>query len=197
MLAGLFLREGFPRSLLGGCAVAFSGAAVIAIGVSSHGSNQLIGALECIVAAFTYAAGVVAQKPALKTTSALSVTWCACTIGAISLLPWAPELVRQLGHSSSPTIGWTIYLGLGPTAVGFLFWAFALARTSAGRLGSTTYLVPPLVVLIGWITLSEVPPLLALPGGLLCLAGVAISRGAFSMGDKAQLTPVAEADVAD
>jgi drug/metabolite transporter (DMT)-like permease len=197
LLAGAFLREGFPKSLLGGCAVAFAGTALIAIGVSSHRSNQLIGVVECLIAALTYAGGVVAQKPALKTSSALAVTWAACTIGAISLLPWAPELVRQLGHSGAPTIGWTVYLGLGPTAVGFLFWAFALARTSAGRLGSTTYMVPPLVVLIGWITLSEVPPLLALPGGLLCLTGVAISRGAFRRGDKAQLTPVAEAGVAD
>ena len=46
----------------------------------------------------------------------------------------------------------------------------------AGRLGATTYVVPPLVVLISWITLGQVPPLLAIPGGLLCLAGVAIAR---------------------
>jgi drug/metabolite transporter (DMT)-like permease len=179
LLAGLILKEGFPRTLLVGCAVAFMGAAVIAIGVSNHGSDQLIGALECVAAAATYAAGAVAQKPALRTASALSVTWAACTIGAIALLPWAPELARELGHSRAPVLGWTVYLGIGPTAVGFLCWAYALARTDAGRLGSTTYLVPPLVVLIGWITLGEVPPLLALPGGLLCLVGVAISRGTF------------------
>jgi drug/metabolite transporter (DMT)-like permease len=71
---------------------------------------------------------------------------------------------------------WTVYLGLGPTAIGFGLWAFALARTDAGRLSVTTYLVPPLAAVIGWILLGEVPPALALPGGLLCLAGVAIAR---------------------
>jgi drug/metabolite transporter (DMT)-like permease len=43
-------------------------------------------------------------------------------------------------------------------------------------MGSTTYLVPPVALLLGWLILGEVPLLLALPGGILCLAGVAIAR---------------------
>ncbi|HWD70181.1 MAG TPA: hypothetical protein VG293_08280 [Solirubrobacteraceae bacterium] len=46
----------------------------------------------------------------------------------------------------------------------------------AGRLGATTYVVPPLVVLISWIWLDQVPPTLAILGGLLCLVGVSIAR---------------------
>ncbi len=176
LLAGAVLREGFPRRLFAGCAVAFAGAALIAAGVSGHGSAELWGAVLCVLAAVAYAAGVVAQKPALRHAGALPVTWLACTAGTLTTVPWAPELVSGLGHLSAPVIGWTVYLGLGPTAVGFLFWAYALARTDAGRLGVSTYLVPPLVVLIGWLTLGEVPPLLALPGGLLCLLGVGLSR---------------------
>ena len=45
-----------------------------------------------------------------------------------------------------------------------------------GGSGSTTYLVPPLALLFGWVFLGEVPPLLVLPGGALCLAGVAVAR---------------------
>lgn len=62
--------------------------------------------------------------------------------------------------------------------MGFSTWAYALARTSAGRMGATTYLVPPLAIALGWLLLSETPPPLALAGGLLCLGGVAITRGA-------------------
>ena len=43
-------------------------------------------------------------------------------------------------------------------------------------MGATTYLVPPLAVLMGWMVLGEVPPALALLGGALCLVGVAVSR---------------------
>jgi drug/metabolite transporter (DMT)-like permease len=91
-------------------------------------------------------------------------------------VPYAPTLARQLGSASDSAIAWTVYLGVAPTAIGFVTWAYALARTSAGRMGSTTYLVPPLAILLGWAMLDEVPPLLALPGGLLCIAGVALSR---------------------
>lgn len=176
LLAGALLHEGFPRNLLAGCAVAFVGVLLIALGVSSNGIQATWGAGLCLLAALAYAGGVVSQKQALDDASALSVTWLACTVGAIACLPFAPELVRQVGHAGTSTVGWTVYLGLGPTATGFLCWAYALARTDAGRLGATTYLVPPLVVLIGWITLGEVPPLLALPGGILCLLGVAVAR---------------------
>jgi drug/metabolite transporter (DMT)-like permease len=63
-----------------------------------------------------------------------------------------------------------------PTAIGFTTWAYALARTSAGRLGATTYLVPAVAIVLAWALLGEVPPVLALAGGALCLVGVAISR---------------------
>jgi hypothetical protein len=46
----------------------------------------------------------------------------------------------------------------------------------ASSLGITTYLVPPITVLLGWLFLGEVPPALAFVGGALCLAGVALTR---------------------
>ncbi len=73
-------------------------------------------------------------------------------------------------------MGWVVYLSVFPTAVAFTTWAYALSRTTAGRMGATTYLVPPLAVLMGWMVLGEVPPALALIGGALCLVGVAVTR---------------------
>ncbi|CAM5689132.1 hypothetical protein SGRIM128S_03797 [Streptomyces griseomycini] len=65
----------------------------------------------------------------------------------------------------------------GPsTALAFTTWAYALARTTASRMGATTYAVPALVVLMSWLALGEVPGPLTLVGGVLCLAGVAVSR---------------------
>jgi drug/metabolite transporter (DMT)-like permease len=176
VLAGLILREGFPPRLLSGCLVSFAGAVLIGAATSQRGLTEAWGAVLCLIAALAYAGGVVAQKPVLNGESALSVTWLACTIGAVSCLPYAASLAHQLPHARPSAIAWTIYLGAAPTALGFLTWAYALARTTAGRMGSTTYLVPPLAVLLGWASLGEIPPLLALPGGLLCLGGVAIAR---------------------
>jgi drug/metabolite transporter (DMT)-like permease len=176
IFAGVLLGEGFPRSLFAGCALAFAGAAVIGYATSERGFDAGLGAALCLVAAFAYAGGVVAQKPLLKRASALQVTWLACGVGAITCLPFAPALLHELEDADAPAVGWAVYLGVFPTALAFTTWAYALARTTAGRMGATTYLVPPLAVLMGWAILGEVPPQLALLGGALCLAGVAVSR---------------------
>lgn len=177
VLAGVLLKEGFPRTLLTGCAIAFAGAIVIGLATREHGASAGWGALLCVAAALAYAGGVVAQKPLLERTSGLQITFLACVIGVVACLPFAPGLLRELGHARGSAIAWTAYLGVFPTAIGFTTWAYALKRTSAGRMGATTYLVPPLAVLLGWLILGESPPPLAFLGGLLCLVGVAATRG--------------------
>jgi drug/metabolite transporter (DMT)-like permease len=177
ILSGVFLHEGFPRRLVVGCAIGFGGAVIIGFATSTHGFQAGLGAVLCVAAAVVYAGGVTAEKPLLARNSALTVTWLACTIGAVVCVPFAPQLVHDLGRADAGTIAWALYLGIFPTAVGFSFWAYALARTSGGRMGAMGYLVPPVAILLGWLVLGAVPPLLALAGGVLCLAGVAVTRG--------------------
>ncbi len=175
VLAGWLLGEGFPRWLVVGVAVAFAG--VVLIGLASRSADvDLLGVALCVVAAVTYAIGVVAQKPLLGRLPALQVTFTACAIGAVCCLPWAGALVGELGTAPASSVAGMVYLGVVPTALAFSTWAYALSRTDAGRLGVTTYLVPPLVILLGWLLLDEVPPALAVVGGVVCLAGVALSR---------------------
>jgi drug/metabolite transporter (DMT)-like permease len=173
ILAGVLLGEGFPRNLFTGCAIAFGGVIVIGIATSQHGIDSATGGLLCIAAAAAYALAVVIQKPLLERTSGLAITFVACAVATVALLPFAPQLA-EADHAGA--LAWTVYLGLFPTAIGFTTWAYALKRTSAGRMGAFTYLVPPLAVVLGWILLSESPPALALGGGLLCLVGVAVTR---------------------
>ena len=175
VLAGILLREGFPRSLFAGCAVAFGGVAVIAVASSTHTATTA-GVVLCLTAAVAYAAGVVTQKLVLRQLSPLQTVFLCAVIGAVVCLPFAPQLVRELGAGHGGAEGWMVYLGLGPTALGFVLWTFALSRTNAGKLAATTYLVPPVSVLLGWLWLGESPASLAYLGGALCLAGVAVSR---------------------
>jgi drug/metabolite transporter (DMT)-like permease len=176
LLAGVVLHEGFPRTLLAGCAVAFCGAVTIGFATAGGDLTPSWGAALCVLAAATWAGGVVAQKPLLEHNSPLMVTFLACLIGAAVCLPFGPSMVDQLGDASTGTIAWIVYLGVMPTAIAFTTWAYALSHTSAGRMGSTTYLVPPIAILLGWLLLSETPPLLAIPGGLLCLTGAWLAR---------------------
>lgn len=175
LLAGLALGEGFPRPLVIGSLVAFAG--VVVIGTStSTGRAETWGVVLCITAAVSYAVGVVTQKPLLSRLPAAQVTWIACTIGAIVCLPFTPTLIDELRTASAATIWWVVYLGAFPTALGFTTWAFALRRSTAGRMGVTVYAVPVVAIALAWLFLAETPAALAIAGGALCLAGVAISR---------------------
>ena len=176
LLGGWLLGEGFPRRLLAGMAVSFAGAAVVGLSMSDEGRAPVLGVLLCLVAAVAYAGGVVGQKPALRHAGALQVTTYACAVGALACLPFAGQLVSEAADASAGATLNMVYLGVFPTAVAFTTWAYALARTSAGRMGATTYAVPALVVVMSWALLGEVPGLLTLAGGLLCLAGVGVSR---------------------
>src|SRR4051794_6019160 len=117
VLAGVLLREGFPRALLAGCAVAFAGAIVIGLATSERSVDAGWGAALCLAAAALYAGGVVAQKPLLERTSGLQITFLACAVGAIGCLPYAPALVHDTRAASAHAVAWMVYLGLFPTAI--------------------------------------------------------------------------------
>lgn len=177
-LGGTFLGEGFPPRLLAGSAVAFAGATLIGLATAggSAGGDAALGIVLCLAAAVAYAVGVVLQKPAVREVPALTVTWFACLTGAIVCLPFAGDLSRDASAAGPEALAWLVYLGLFPTALAFTTWAFALNRTTAGRLGSTTYLVPAVAIGLGWLVLREIPPALAIVGGAIAIAGVVIAR---------------------
>ncbi|MGW7358490.1 DMT family transporter [Streptomyces sp. NPDC054802] len=176
LVGARLLGEGLPPRLVAGMAVSFGGAVVVGLSMSGEGGASTLGVLLCLLAAVGYAGGVVAQKPALAHGSALQVTTFGCLVGTVACLPFAGQLVGQAADAPLSATLNMVYLGVFPTALAFTTWAYALARTTAGRMGATTYAVPALVVLMSWLALDEVPGLLTLAGGALCLAGVAVSR---------------------
>jgi len=176
VFAGVFLREGFPPGLFAGCAVAFCGVVLIGLATAESGTRSGLGVGLCIAAALAYSVAVVIQKPVLARVPAFQVTWIGCATATLVCLPFAPRLATDAGQAGASAIAWTLYLGAVPTALGFATWSFALRRTSAGRMGSLTYLAPPVAVALGWAVLGERPAWLAIAGGCLCLTGVYVAR---------------------
>lgn len=176
LLSAWLLKDRLPPRGFAGLAVSFGGAVVVALSMPHLGGASILGVVLCLVAAVTYAGGVVAQKPALGHASALQVTTFGCVIGAIGCLPFAGQLLGEVGQAPlSANLG-IVYLGVFPTAVAFTTWAYALSRTTATKMGATTYIVPVVTVLLAWAFLGQVPPWLSVVGGAVCLAGVAVTR---------------------
>jgi drug/metabolite transporter (DMT)-like permease len=93
------------------------------------------------------------------------------TVVSLPLLPW--------GWSSMVTAGsgaWlsAIYLGLLPSALGFVLWGIAVRGLPVVASTSLLYLVPGVAVLIAFLWLGEHPTPGEAVGGLVILAGVAL-----------------------
>jgi drug/metabolite transporter (DMT)-like permease len=176
LLSGWLLKDKLPPRVLTGLVISFAGAAVVGFSISGKGGAPVVGVLLCLAAALSYACGAVAQKPALRHASALQVTTFACLVGSIVCLPFAGQLITQVGQAPLSANLDIVYLGLFPTALAFTTWAYALSRTTTTKMGATTYLVPAVTILLAWVFLGQVAAWLSLVGGAACLVGVAVTR---------------------
>lgn len=177
VFSGFFLREGFPKPLLVGAPLAFLGVILIGLNPRSASGADTMGLLLALLAALFYAACTLVQKRLLSAgTDSTTLTWMGALVGTVALLPWAGRLIGDLQAAPAGATAWVIYLGVFPTAIAFTTWAYVLQRSTAGQTAATTYIVPALAILMSWLILGEVPTLLMLVGGALCLIGVLITR---------------------
>jgi drug/metabolite transporter (DMT)-like permease len=174
--AGAFLGEGFPHSLVVGIAIAFVGVAVISVSTAGGATNDRLGVALGLTAAIVYAAGVLMQKVALRSVDAVTATWVACVVGTLATAPFVSTAIDEVRAAPTSAVVGAVFLGVGPTAIAFTTWAFALSRTDAGAMAATTLAIPAVAIAISWLFLSEIPTVPALLGGALALVGVALSR---------------------
>lgn len=178
VLAAVVLKERTSRWLVPGLTIAFAGVVVIAVATSNGGGGHrdVLGVLLVLGSALVYSISVIIQKPLLARMPAIQVTWLACTVGALACLPFVGQLAGVVGTARPDQLAWIVYLAVFPTAIAFTTYAYALNHMTATNLGVTTYLVPVITVGLAWIFLREVPPLLAVGGGVVCLVGVWLAR---------------------
>ena len=97
------------------------------------------------------------------------------TLMSLPLLPWGwPSMV------TAGTGAWlsAIYLGLLPSALGFVLWGIAVRALPVAVSTSLLYLVPGVAVLIAFLWLGELPTLGEAVGGLVIVAGVVLLTNA-------------------
>jgi drug/metabolite transporter (DMT)-like permease len=175
-LAVPLLGERAGRWLVAGLLTGFAGAALIALGEGGGGRLEA-GALLILGAALAQALLLVAQKPALERQSAIAVIAQASAVGVVLSLPFTVGLVDAVRHEPAEATLAVIFVAITTGAVSYVTLAYAIARsTSTGQVSSVLYLVPPVAVAISWVYPGETPSGLAIAGGALALAGVAIAQ---------------------
>jgi drug/metabolite transporter (DMT)-like permease len=157
-----------------GVAVGFGGATIIAL-AAGGGVHLSSGALLVLGAALAQATFFVSQKALLVSYGSLAVTAWAMGLGAAMALPLSPGLPGDVAAAPTGALVAVAFLAFGASALGFLTWAYAVARIDVTAAASTLYAVPPVAALVGWIALGEVPSAMTAVGGAIALTGVAIT----------------------
>lgn len=173
LLATVFLKERLRVWGWLGILICVTGVAIIAFntGEQIHFSS---GSLSVLVAALAQSLYFIWQKPYLARYSPLQCTSYAVWTGTLALLVFSRGLANEFQTAPRAATVAVVYLGLFPAALGYVCWAYALARIPAVRAASFLYLVPAVTLGIAWFWLGEWPTWFALLGGAIAIGGVVV-----------------------
>jgi drug/metabolite transporter (DMT)-like permease len=174
LLAAAFLGERLTARTLLGSAVAIGGAALIAL--SGGDTGYSVAAWVVVGAAAVQGLYHFASKPLLARYSAVEVACYATWSGALFLLPLAPAAIARVGEADVVATLGVVFLGLLPSALGFVVWGYAVSRSTVSAATAVLYLVPVAALAISFGWLGEVPTPIELVGGLVSVLGVVVIR---------------------
>jgi drug/metabolite transporter (DMT)-like permease len=171
-VAVLTLGERLTLAKVAGSAVALAGLAAVCL--SRSGVTFSASVWLAVGAAVVQGCYPPLLKPLLRTRSPLEVTVYTMVSGAAMALPLLPFGSEQLLTASAEAWRAAVYLGLVPSALGFVLWAYAVAHLPVATSTSLQYLVPAFALVIAYAWLGEVPRVSEVLGGLVVVAGVGI-----------------------
>jgi drug/metabolite transporter (DMT)-like permease len=181
IVAALLARKLPGRGILFGLAVGLVGVVLVALPALGAGRNSVDGVLMILAAVVGYGIALNIARPLQVKYGALPVIWRAQAVAVILTAPLGIREVAMAHWSLWPVLA-LLGLGAGGTAIAFIAMTANAGKFGATRASSTTFLMPPVALLLGVLVRDERVAVLSIVGGAICILG------AWQMA-RAQLTP--------
>jgi drug/metabolite transporter (DMT)-like permease len=171
LLSSLFFRE--RLSLVGWIAVGMEFAGIVLLTLW-HGTFSIEkGLVWMMLAAISFAAYNLIQRFATKRYTSMQSTIYSIVAGASLLLVFLPSAIQDLRTAPTTAILTILYLGIFPSAIGFLLWTKALSIAyQMSEVTNFMFITPLLATVLEFSISGELPDPGTIIGGAVILAGL-------------------------
>ena len=181
-LSAIFLRERFGGWKLAGLLGGFAGTLLVVTKGEFHAgvlaAPSTVGDLMILLSTVNWAVYSILGHRTLRALGPRRATSGSMLFGALMLLPF---FVVQRGWTELPrlsAVGWSslLFLAIGCSALGYLFWYGALERIEVSRVAALLYAEPLVTFVAATLLLGERVTGVVVVGGLLVLVSVFVSQ---------------------
>ena len=171
LLASTLFRERLGAWQWGCVLGGLLGAGVVAVG--DRGLGELDGhGLLILLAAASWSLYFALQKRYSQHYDGLTLVCFTLWSGTALLLVYLPGLPAELAQASVSVNLAVLVLGIFPSALAYLAWAYVLTHSQVSRAAIALYLIPPVAMLMAWVILAQRPSVMVIVGTVIVLASV-------------------------
>lgn len=145
------------------------------LGTSYQASpTHALGDFMVMLNALCYAGFLVLARPVTQTYDPLSLTTWMFLVGAIVFVPvgLAFGLLGEVGAASNETLGWMLYIIIGPSVLAYLLNARVLRHVPSSTVAIFTYVQPIFTAIAAYLILDAPLQWKVVPAAVLVFAGV-------------------------
>ena len=171
LLAHFVFRERVSPWRWGCVFIGMAGAAIVVTGDRGFGHMDARGLL-ILLAAFSWSVYFSLQKRHSHRYDGLTMVCYTVWAGTVFLLIYLPGLLGEMLNAPTRVNVAVGVLGVFPSALAYLAWAYVLNHMDVSRASMSLYLTPPMAIAIASVMLGELPSAMVVVGAVVVLISV-------------------------